>query len=155
MESPPVLVYRFEHFIHRLGLRRLAVLIAWLNRLVFATWLPGSANIGRNFVVGYWGLGIVIHSDASIGDNCWISQNVTIGRKGSDKRVPVIGNNVYIGAGAVIVGEIEIGDNSIIGANSFLNISVPPGSLVAGVPAKIIRSINNEPREELKRARND
>jgi len=149
MECPPILVYRFGHCLHRLGLRRIAYGVSWINRFLFATWIPSSAEIGKNFLAGYWGLGIVIHSNVRIGDNCWISQNVTIGRRGSDKGVPVIGNNVHIGAGSVVIGEIEIGDYSIVGSNSLVNRSIPPHSLAFGTPARVVRDIRHEYREEI------
>lgn len=116
----------------------MALAVSWINRFLFSTWIPSSASIGTNFKVGYWGLGVVIHSDAVIGNNCLISQNVTIGRKSKDRRVPVIGDNVYVGAGAVIIGEIKIGDNSVIGANSFVNSDVPRNATAVGVPARVL-----------------
>ena len=149
--SPPVLLYRIGNYLYRKRLTRTAKTLSWMNRLLFATFIPSSAIIGRNFTVAYWGLGVVIHSHAKIGDNCWISQNVTIGRKGNDKLVPVIGNNVYVGVGAVIVGEITIGDNSVIGANSYVSRSIPSYSLAFGIPATVKRSIRNESRYEIDR----
>jgi len=113
--------------------------ISWLNRFLFAVWIPGSASIGKGTVLGYWGLGVVIHSRAKIGQNCVISQNVTIGRNIGDIKVPEIGNNVYIGPGTVIFGEIKIGDNVIIGANSVVNKSFPDNVVIAGAPAKVIK----------------
>lgn len=73
MESPPVLLYRFGNLIHRNGLKKIAFLISWINRFLFSTWIPSSCYIGRNFAAGYWGLGIVIHSQAKIGNNCTIA----------------------------------------------------------------------------------
>jgi serine O-acetyltransferase len=101
--------------------------------------LPSSAIIGKNFKVGYWGLGIVIHSNSKIGNNCQINQNVTIGRNFGDKDVPIIGDNVYVGAGSVIFGEITIGNNVIIGANSVINKSIPSNSTAVGNPYRIIQ----------------
>jgi serine O-acetyltransferase len=121
-------------------MQKFASLITWINRIIFSTFIPSSARIGKNFTIGYWGLGVVIHTNNIIGENCWICQNVTIGKKGRDIKFPVIGNNVYIGAGAVIVGEIVIGDNSVIGANSFVNIDIPPNSVAVGIPAKVIKN---------------
>ncbi|WP_218109494.1 serine O-acetyltransferase [Flagellimonas chongwuensis] len=116
-----------------------AKVITWANRMLFATFIPSSAKIGKNTKLGYLGLGIVIHKDAVIGENCTIGQNVTIGRNLGDKKVPIIGNDVYIGAGSVVFGEIEIGDNSIIGANSVVTKNIPKDTIAYGNPAKIIR----------------
>ena len=87
-------------------------------------------------------MGCVVHDDAVIGDNCKIFANVTIGNKWSDGKntsgPPKIGNNVVIGAGSVIIG-----DNCVIGANSVVLKDVPPDSVIAGVPAKVIKRKND------------
>lgn len=85
--------------------------------------------------------GVCIAPDVKFGNNCIINQNVTIGLgKGG---FPTIGNNVRFCPGAVVVGKITIGDNAIIGANSFVNKDVAPNTVVAGVPAKFIRYVEN------------
>lgn len=98
--------------------------------------LPYSAKIGREFYIGHFG-GIIINSRAIIGDNCNISQGVTIGVSGrkNNRGVPRIGNNVYLGVNCVIAGAIEVGDNSVIGANSLVVSNVAENTTVAGVPA--------------------
>lgn len=136
--SPPVLIYRIGHFFHKRKLPVIGKLFSYFNRLFFSVWLPSSAQVGKNFTVGYWGLGIVIHSNSVIGDNCQINQNVTIGRNFGDKKVPVFGDDVYIGAGSVIFGEITIGNNVIIGSNSLINKNVPDNCTVVGNPMKIV-----------------
>lgn len=136
--SIPVRLYRIGNFFQKKRLSTIGKMISFLNRFLFATWLPSSASIGKNFTLGYGGLGVVIHSNTQIGDNCLVAQNVTIGRNFGDTKVPVIGNDVYIGAGSVIFGEITIGDNVIIGSNSLVNKSVPNNCTVVGNPMKII-----------------
>lgn len=140
--SPPVIIYRVGNWFYKKNFKSLAKLFSWSNRLLFSTWLPSSIMAGKNFVLGYWGLGIVIHSNSTFGDNCQINQNVTIGRNLGDIKVPEFGNNVYVGAGSVIFGEITIGDNVIIGANSVVNKSIAPNSIVAGNPFKVIGNTN-------------
>ena len=81
--------------------------------------------------------GIVMHADVKIGPNCLIFQQVTIGSK-DDSRPPTIGGHVDIGAGAKVLGEINIGNHAKIGANAVLLIDVPEGRSAVGVPAKII-----------------
>ncbi len=141
LNSPPIIVYRFGNLFYRIGLKKIAFIISIINRLFFSTWIPSSAKIGRRFQVGYLGLGVVIHSDTIIGDDCLISQNVTIGKKNHrDNHPPTLSNNIYIGVGSVIIGEITIGENVIIGANSFVNKSIPDNTIVAGNPLRVISS---------------
>jgi serine O-acetyltransferase len=81
--------------------------------------------------------GVVIHEDARIGDDCMIMQQVTVGMIGEGE-VPTIGNRVYIGAGAKIIGKLVIGDGARIGANAVVTSDVPPNCTAVGVPARII-----------------
>lgn len=141
MSNPPMILYRIGHLFNRCHIPLLGKMISYTIRLLFSAWIPCTAELGKNVRLGYWGLGIVIHSRAKIGDNCLISQNVTIGRNKKDYGVPKIGSNVYIAAGAVVAGDIEIGDNVIIGANAFVNKTVPSGMVVGGIPAKVLRPV--------------
>ncbi len=138
--SPPTILYRIGNFFYRCKMPVFGMFISYVNRLLFSVWLPSSAKIGNKFTIGYWGLGIVIHSNTTIGDNCQINQNVTIGRNFGDKDVPIIGNDVYIGAGSVVFGEITIGDNVIIGSNSLVNKSIPSNCTVVGNPMRIVET---------------
>lgn len=147
--SIPIYIYRIGNKLHKRGLKKTAKLISFINRILFGVWLPSSATIGENFVVGYWGLGIVIHSNTIIGKNVTIAQNVTIGRNFGDQEVPRIGDNVYVGAGTVIFGEIEIGNNVIIGSNSLVNKSIPDDCTVVGNPMRIIKTDRKEKYYEI------
>lgn len=133
-------MYRASNYLFRKKFKLFAYSLSLLNRLFFKTWIPGSASIGTNFKIGYWGIGLIIHSNTKIGDNCLVAQNVTIGRKFGDKGVPVLGNDVYVGTGSVIFGEITIGNNVIIGSNSVVNKSVPDNCTVVGNPMRIIKA---------------
>lgn len=82
-------------------------------------------------------MSVVVHYNAKIGRNCTIHQFVTIGGDGKGN-APVIGNNCFIGAGAVIVGRVVIGNNVTIGANAVVNKNVPDNATVGGVPAKVL-----------------
>lgn len=137
--SLPILIYRFGNKLNSLGLKRVAKIVSGFNRVLFSTWIPSTAIIGKNFTIGYWGLGVVIHSNAKIGNNVTIAQNVTIGRNFGDKDVPVIGNDVYVGTGSVVFGEIYIGNNVIIGSNSLINSDIPDNCTVVGNPMRIIK----------------
>jgi len=144
-------LYRIGNFFYKNKLPFIGKIASLINRFIFSAWVPASAKIGKNVKLGYWGLGIVIHSNTEIGDNCLIGQNVTIGRNFGDNLVPKIGNNVYIGAGSVVFGEITIGDNVIVGSNSLVNKSIPSNSTVVGNPFKIIHSNRSEKFWEIDR----
>lgn len=139
MFNPPVVLYRFGNWMYRNRIPVLPKLASFANRLIFGCWVPSSATLGKNVSLGYWGIGIVLHSNCSIGSNTLVSQNVTVGKAKKNNGIPRIGSRVYIGPGAVISGAIEVGDGSVVGANSFVNHSVPAGVVVAGAPAKILR----------------
>ena len=98
--------------------------------------IPASAQIGHSFYIGHFG-GVILNAKTIIGNNCNISQGVTIGISGQGKNrgVPKIGNNVYIGANAVIAGSIIIEDNVLIAACSLVNTNATSNSVMLGVPA--------------------
>lgn len=106
---------------------------------LFGIDIPRGSQIGKGFYIGHFS-GIVVSPSAIIGDNCNISQGVTIGVSGrGDKRgAATIGNGVYIGPGAKIVGKVTIGDNVAIGANAVVTKDIPSESVVAGILAKVI-----------------
>ena len=99
--------------------------------------LPCEVTVGKNFRIDHFG-GIIISGFASFGDNCVIRDGVTVGlRRVDDPVAPRIGNNVDIGTGAKILGGITIGDNVVIGANAVVLEDVPSNSIAVGVPARI------------------
>ena len=101
-----------------------------------------STQLGSGLMLWH-GFSTIINAER-IGSNCSIWQQVTIGNK--DEEIiekPIIGNNVKIFAGAIIVGAVTIGDNVVIGAGSVVVKNVPSNTVVAGVPAKIIKQLNN------------
>ncbi len=111
-------------------------------RIVFACDVKYTAKIGKNVGFFHNGLGVVIHKHATIGDGSLLYQNVTIGGNGKsedDNGVPTIGKNVFIGAGAVILGPVVIGDNAKIGANSVVLSNVGANTTVVGSPAKEVK----------------
>ena len=109
----------------------------------FAFNISSKATIGKGLFIGHNGP-ITINGKAVIGNNCNISVGVTIGIENRGKRVgaPVIGNGLWIGTNAVIVGKIHIGSNVLITPNSFVNFDVPSNSIVIGNPG-IIKPCNN------------
>lgn len=101
--------------------------------------LPPNAEIGGGLCITHVG-GVVLHHRTVIGKNCDLSHQVTIGTAGLGRTgVPRLGCDVSIGAGAVLIGGIEIGDGARIAANSLVNRDVPPGATVMGVPAIIVK----------------
>lgn len=116
-------------------------LIYRFNRIVFACDIPPRTEIGKGTLFSHSGLGVVVNGDAKIGKNCRILQNVTIGGRGHHG-VPIIEDNVLVGASAAILGGVRIGKNSVIGAHAVVLKDVPPYSVVAGNPAHIIKQEN-------------
>lgn len=120
----------------------LSSLLAKIATINYLFWtVVTSSDISKNVKINS-GLqlphpnGITIHGDVTIGAECMIMQQVTIGQL-ADGAVPTIGNGVYIGAGAKILGGVTIGDNSRVGANAVVLINVPAGKTAVGVPAII------------------
>ena len=101
--------------------------------------IPIETKIGIGLYIGHFGT-IIINKDVVIGNNCNLSPNVIIGQanRGKFKGSPIIGDRVWIGTGAIIVGKITIGTNVLISPNAFVNINIPDNSIVIGNPAKII-----------------
>jgi serine O-acetyltransferase len=99
--------------------------------------LHREVTIGKNFHLIHSG-NIHIHPSCIIGDNCGIQHDVTLGNNMERRGAPVLGNNVYIGVGAKILGPVTIGDGARIAANSLVVSDVPPGATAIGVPARIL-----------------
>lgn len=95
-----------------------------------------SATIGKAFKINH-GVGTVVGARCKLGDNCTIHQNCTIGDRNGGR--PTIGDNVMIYAGSMILGDINVGNNSIVGANSVVTKSFSDNSILVGTPAKNIR----------------
>lgn len=109
-------------------------------RNVYGIELPYSASVGRRVVIEHQS-GIVVHGATVIGDECIIRQNCTFGIRRMDElaKAPVLGRGVNVGAGAVILGDVNVGDFAAIGANAVVLCDVPPGAVAVGVPAVIKR----------------
>ena len=105
----------------------------------FGISIPFTTQIGEGLYIGHFG-SIVVNELAVIGKNCNLSHDVTIGQanRGKRKGYPVIGNNVYIGPGAKLVGSVTLGNNVAVGANCVVTRDVPEDGVVAGVPGRVI-----------------
>jgi serine O-acetyltransferase len=118
-------------------------LIQRFIRVIFSCEIPSTVSIGSGTKFVHNGLGVVVHSNAKIGSNCRIYQNVTIGGR-HNRGCPVIGDNVFIGAGACVLGGVTIGDGAMIGANAVVITDVPAKTVVGGVPADVLRLIESQ-----------
>jgi serine O-acetyltransferase len=136
--------HRVQHALWRRGVPVLPKVIRRVIFILFNSSVPESVVIGRGSRFGYGGMGVVIHGRCVLGERVFVSPQVTIGGRSGHRAVPCIGDDVYIAAGARILGPITIGSRSIIGANAVVIESVPEGTIVAGVPAKVIKS-NDRP----------
>lgn len=132
--------HQFAHRLYRIKVPILPKLIYYVQFLLFNSSVPASTKIGKGSKFAYGGIGVVIHGRVKIGNECILGQGITIGGRSKIFEVPRIGNKVYIGAGARILGAVTIGDNVVIGANSVVINDVPSNCIVAGIPAKIIKT---------------
>ncbi|MFA5142788.1 MAG: serine O-acetyltransferase [Candidatus Omnitrophota bacterium] len=132
--------YRTAHVLLKMGVPFFPRWVSQLGRFFTGIEIHPGARIGEGFFVDH-GMGVVVGETAIIGDNVLLYQGVTLGGTGKErgKRHPTIGNNVVIGAGAKVLGNITVGDNSYIGSNAVVIKDVPPNSTVVGVPGRITR----------------
>lgn len=131
-------IQKVSHWLWRRGVPILPRMLYGINRVLFATAIPPAVKMGTGILLGYSGLGIVIHAKAVIGNNVKIGQNVTIGGRSGFVPVPVIEDGVEIGAGACVLGPIRLGAGAVIGANAVVLCDVPSGKVAVGVPARIL-----------------
>jgi serine O-acetyltransferase len=124
-------VWRVAHLLARLMHKRM--------RVRFGISIPYTTSIGPGFYIGHYG-GIVVNEAVRIGRNCNISQGVTLGQlnRGARKGVPVIGDAVYIGPGAVVIGAIDVGSGCAIGANAVVTRDLCRNAVAVGIPARVI-----------------
>lgn len=132
--------YRFAHIFYKMHLYFFARLLSQTARFCTGIEIHPGARIGKRFFIDH-GMGVVVGETAIIGDDVLLYQEVTLGGTGLEKgkRHPTIGNNVVVGGGAKILGNIIIGDNSYIGANAVVIKDVPANSTVVGVPGRITK----------------
>jgi len=135
-----LVAYRLAHLLYKTHFFFLARFISQVTRFFTGIEIHPGARIGRRFFIDH-GMGVVIGETAVIGDDVLLYQGVTLGGTGIEKgkRHPTIGNNVVIGAGAKVLGNISVGDNSYIGANAVVIKDIPANSTVVGVPGRITR----------------
>lgn len=134
-----VLIHRISHKLWNAGFKWPARFISYINRWFTGIEIHPGAQIGRRFFIDH-GMGVVIGETAVIGDDCTLYHGVTLGgttwNKG--KRHPTLGDAVVVGAGAKILGPIEIGAGARVGSNSVILKPVPAGATVVGIPGHVI-----------------
>jgi serine O-acetyltransferase len=134
-----LVTHRFAHELLKAGRGDFALYLQSQSSRIFGVDINPAARIGVGIMLDH-GTGIVIGETATVGDNCSILQNVTLGGTGKETgdRHPKIGANVLLSVGAKVLGNIKVGDCSVVGAGSVVLKDVPPRTTVAGVPAKEI-----------------
>ena len=132
-------LHRFAHWLHLHKVSFIPRFISHLGRFFTGIEIHPGAKIGKGVFIDH-GMGVVIGETAIVGDYTLIYQGVTLGGTGkeSGKRHPTLGNNVIVGAGAKVLGNIQISDRVRIGAGSIVLRDVPPDSTVVGIPGRII-----------------
>jgi serine O-acetyltransferase len=136
-----ILMHRIAHRLYAMNIPVLPRLLSQVSRFFTGIEIHPGARIGRRFFIDH-GMGVVIGETTEIGDDVLVYQGVTLGGTGKEKgkRHPTIGNNVVIGTGAKVLGNIRIGDHVKIGAGSVVVRPVPDDSTVVGVPGRVVRS---------------
>jgi len=135
-----VLMHRLAHQLYMKRIRFLARIVSQIGRAFTGIEIHPGARIGRRFFIDH-GMGVVIGETAEIGDDVLLYQGVTLGGTGNErgKRHPTIGNNVIIGTGAAVLGNIVVGDHVRVGAGSVVIRTVPANSTVVGIPGRVVR----------------
>ena len=131
--------HRVAHRLHRWKLRGLARLVSNTSRFLTGIEIHPGAKIGEGLFIDH-GMGVVIGETSEIGDNVTLHQGVTLGGTSTQrvKRHPTLKDNVMVGVGAQLIGDITIGENSKVGAGSVVLTPVPPNATVVGVPGRVV-----------------
>ena len=145
-------LHRIAHHFYLKGWVVFPRLLNTFSRFLTGIDIHPGAKLGPGLFIDH-GMGVVIGETTIIGDDCLLYQGVTLGGVGTGehtcKRHPTLHNNVMISAGAKIIGDITIGDNSIVGANSVVLKDVPPNCTVVGVPGMIVKENGVKVHREL------
>ncbi len=130
----------WEHWLWERGWKRLARFSSQFMRFVTGVEIHPGAQIGRRFFIDH-AMGVIIGETTIIGDDCTLYQGVTLGGTGKEtgKRHPTLGNNVLVGVGASVLGNVTIGDGAKIGGGAVVVEDVPPNSTVVGIPGRVVR----------------
>ncbi|MFH0840318.1 MAG: serine O-acetyltransferase EpsC [Candidatus Omnitrophota bacterium] len=135
-----IVIHKITRALHKAKIPFLPRLLSQFGKLITGIEIHPGATIGKNLFIDH-GMGVVIGETTIVGYNVTLFQGVTLGGTGKEKgkRHPTLGNNIVVGAGAKVLGNITIGDNVSIGANAVVVRDVPPNSTVVGVPGRITK----------------
>ncbi len=149
-----LICHRFANYLYHKKIPLIPRIISHISRFFTGIEIHPGATIGRRFFIDH-GMGVVIGETTVIGRDVLIYQGVTLGGTGKEhgKRHPTVSNNVVIGAGAKVLGNIMIGANVRIGAGSVVVDNVPPHSTVVGIPGRVVIQRYSEPNGELQHNR--
>ena len=136
---PVIAIYRAARWCHQRRVPLLPALLKAINRIAFSVVLPPAAQLGRNVLLSYQGLGTVIHKAAVIEDDVTIGSGVTIGGRSGQTGAPRIGQGTMIGTGAKVLGAIRVGRHVSIGANAVVLNDLPDYAVAVGMPARVVR----------------
>jgi len=147
-------LHRIAHWFYSVKLYLIARLISHWGRFITGIEIHPGASIGRRFFIDH-GMGVVIGETTEIGDDVLLYQGVVLGGTSSEKkkRHPTLGNNVVVGAGAIVLGAITLGEHSKVGAGSVVLHNVPPQATVVGIPARIGGKNTSEELDRLEHAK--
>lgn len=136
-----ILIHRVAHWFYRHRCYVVARCVSQAARFLTGIEIHPGARIGKRLFIDH-GSGVVIGETAQVGDDVLLYQGVTLGGTGNQrgKRHPTVGNRVVVGTGAAVLGDIRLGDDVKVGAGSVVVHSVPDGSTVVGIPAKVVRA---------------
>ena len=149
-------IHRLSHWLWCRGLKWLARSIAQIARFLTGIEIHPGARIGRRFFIDH-GMGVVIGETAEIGDDCTLYHGVTLGGTtwNPGKRHPTLNDRVVVGAGAKVLGPIEIGEGARIGSNAVVTRAVPAEATAMGIPARFVTKEQADPEFEVEKRRRD
>jgi serine O-acetyltransferase len=142
--------FRYTFFMRKVASHKVNTVRGIIYRVFFKRYglkygfqIPAKTKIGKGFCIFHFG-NIVVNPDVVIGKNCTINSSAVIGEtnRGIKKGSPLLGDQVYLGSGSVVVGKITIGNNVLIAPNAYVNFDVPSNNIVIGNPGKIIPNEN-------------
>lgn len=134
-----ILIYRMSNYLLKKKIPFIPRFLSFIGRFLTGIEIHPGATIGKNFFIDH-GMGVVIGATTIIGDNCTLYQGVTLGGTGKEigKRHPTLGNNVVVGAGGKVLGNITLEDNVKVGAGSVVVSNVPKNCTVVGIPGRVV-----------------